>query len=266
VARLQDTFRLVSIDLPGQGLSDAWPRDDYSVAALDALVTEVSRALGIGRFSLAGHSMSGALAWRYALAHPERVERIVLVAAGGIVVEGAGPIAAFRVLASPVTGPLARQLMLRPFVRAILETAYANDALVTDAMVERYYDTINAEGHRRTLGPRLAYLLAYEPIAHLDGVAVPTLIVWGEEDRLRPVVYAHIFHERIRGSVLRIHPRVGHFPMEEAPDATAADVRGFMAAGARAGSERRLTPAGAAGSVRTAAETRAARRAPRGAW
>ena len=65
-------------------------------------------------------------------------------------------------------------------------------------------------------------------LEELDAVTVPTLILWGEQDALRPVVYARIFHERIRGSVLRVYPRVGHFPMEEAADATAADVRAFM--------------------------------------
>jgi pimeloyl-ACP methyl ester carboxylesterase len=257
VARLGDALRLVSIDLPGQGLSDAWPRDDYSVAALDSLVTEVTRAMGIGRFSVGGHSMSGGLAWRYALAHRERVEKIILVAAGGIVVDGAGPILAFRILASPLSGPLARQLMLRPLVRANLERAFANDALVTQAMVERYFETINGEGHRATLGKRLGYLLGYEPIDRLDGVSVPTLILWGEDDRLRPVVYARIFHERIRGSVLRVYPAVGHFPMEEAADATAGDVRRFMT-----GEPGAATGGAAAGPVRTRGETRAASRAP----
>ena len=54
------------------------------------------------------------------------------------------------------------------------------------------------------------------------------MIVWGEEDRLRPVHYASMLHHRIKGSVLRIHRGIGHFPMEEAAEATAADVRAFM--------------------------------------
>jgi pimeloyl-ACP methyl ester carboxylesterase len=59
-------------------------------------------------------------------------------------------------------------------------------------------------------------------------VRVPTLIVWGDKDRLRPVLYASMFHNRIKGSTLRIHRGVGHFPMEEAVEATVADVRAFM--------------------------------------
>jgi pimeloyl-ACP methyl ester carboxylesterase len=118
--------------------------------------------------------------------------------------------------------------MVRPLVRATLERSFGDDDLVTDAMVDRYFETINAEGHRGTVGQRLGYLLAYDPIERLEGVTVPTLILWGEEDALRPVVYADLFRQRIRGSVLHVYPRVGHFPMEEAADATAAAVRAFM--------------------------------------
>jgi pimeloyl-ACP methyl ester carboxylesterase len=115
-----------------------------------------------------------------------------------------------------------------PTVRATLERAFGNDALVTDGMVDRYFETINGEGHRRTLGQRLAYLLSYEPIEHLEGVIVPTLILWRDQYSLRPVLYARMFHDRIRGSVLRVYPGVGRSPMEEAADETAADVRAFM--------------------------------------
>jgi pimeloyl-ACP methyl ester carboxylesterase len=65
----------------------------------------------------------------------------------------------------------------------------------------------------------------------IDAVRAPTLIVWGDNDQLRPVLYASVFHERITGSVLRVHRGIGHFPMEEAPEATVGDVREFMRTG-----------------------------------
>jgi pimeloyl-ACP methyl ester carboxylesterase len=74
MAALRDEYHVVAVDLPGQGLSDSWPRNDYSIPALDSFITEVTNALGISRFTFAGHSMSGAMAWRYALAH-QRVRR-----------------------------------------------------------------------------------------------------------------------------------------------------------------------------------------------
>jgi pimeloyl-ACP methyl ester carboxylesterase len=166
------------------------------------------------------------MAWRYAIAHPERVEALILVSAGGFVVPGAGPILPFRILAAPVAGPVARQFMAPPMVRRLLRQAYGDPDKVTGELVARYFETINGAGHRATLG--LAYLMSYEPVERIESVGQPTLIVWGDKDRLRPALYASMFHERIRGSVLRVHKGIGHFPMEEAPAATAADVRTFL--------------------------------------
>jgi pimeloyl-ACP methyl ester carboxylesterase len=227
-SRLRDEFRVISVDLPGQGLSDSWPRDDYSIPALDGFITEITKTLGVSRFTFAGHSMSGAMAWRYAVTHPERVSALILVAAGGFVTRGAGPILPFRVLAAPIIGPVARRLITRPMVRMILRKSYGNPDQVTSELVERNYELINGEGHPASLGKRLRYLLSYEPVNRIDGIRVPTLLVWGEADRLRPMVYAAMFHEHIKGSILRVHPGIGHFPMEEAPEATAAQVKAFM--------------------------------------
>jgi pimeloyl-ACP methyl ester carboxylesterase len=228
IAALRDEYRVIAVDLPGQGLSDSWPRNDYSIAALDSFISEVTAALGISRFTFAGHSMSGAMAWRYALAHPDRVEALILVSAGGFVTEGAGPILPFRILASPIVGPLARRLMAQPIVRRLLRQSYGDPDKVSKELVARYFETINGAGHPASLGARLNYLLNYQPVSLVDGVRAPTLIVWGDKDQLRPVLYASMFHERIEGSVLRVHRGVGHFPMEEAPEATVADVREFM--------------------------------------
>ena len=228
IAALRNEYRVVAVDLPGQGLSDSWPRNDYSIDALDSFVSEVVGALGISRFTFAGHSMSGAMAWRYALAHPERVEALILVSAGGFVTQGAGPILPFRILASPILGPFARQFMTPHAVRSVLRRSYGNPDQVSDELVTRYFETINAAGHRASLAQRLSYLMSYEPVSRLDGVRAPTLIVWGDKDRLRPVLYASMLHERIKGSVLRVDRNVGHFPMEEACEATVADVREFM--------------------------------------
>src|SRR5262245_20049038 len=143
MAVLRDEYHVVAVDLPGQGLSDSWPRNDYSIPALDSFITEVTNALGISRFTFAGHSMSGAMAWRYALAHPERVEALILVSAGGFVTEGAGPIVQFHILASPILGPWARQFMTRNGVRRVLRQAYGNPDLVADALVTQAYEMIN---------------------------------------------------------------------------------------------------------------------------
>jgi pimeloyl-ACP methyl ester carboxylesterase len=85
-------------------------------------------------------------------------------------------------------------------------------------------------GRRATLGRHLAYLMSYEPVERIEKIGVPTLIVRGDGDRARPVLHAAMFHARIRGSVLRVHRGIGHFPREEATAATAADVPALLRA------------------------------------
>jgi hypothetical protein len=74
----------------------------------------------------------------------------------------------------------------------------------------------------------LDYLMSYEPVSRVEGVRVPTLIVWGDKDRLRPVLYASMFHDRVKGSTLRIHRRPWPQPPLPWESGQRRDVRAFM--------------------------------------
>jgi len=63
---------------------------------------------------------------------------------------------------------------------------------------------------------------------HLHGITVPTLILWGEDDRVVPVTAAREFHDAIAGSRLIVYPGTGHLPQEEVADQSASDVRAFL--------------------------------------
>ncbi|MGA0841311.1 MAG: alpha/beta fold hydrolase, partial [Pseudomonadales bacterium] len=84
VARLGDDWRVVTLDLPGHGLTGRVPDDDYSMVAFIETVGAVVDHLGIETFVLGGNSMGGGVTWQYALAHPERVRAMVLVDAVGL--------------------------------------------------------------------------------------------------------------------------------------------------------------------------------------
>jgi pimeloyl-ACP methyl ester carboxylesterase len=84
VARLGDEYRIVSVDLPGHGLTGRVPDDDDSMAAFVATVAAVADHVGIDRFALGGNSMGGGVTWQFALAHPERVSAMILVDAVGL--------------------------------------------------------------------------------------------------------------------------------------------------------------------------------------
>ncbi|HEY9217695.1 MAG TPA: alpha/beta fold hydrolase, partial [Phenylobacterium sp.] len=147
--RLKGDYRVVTLDLPGHGLTRAPADYQMSTAGNVAVVDELTRRLGVGRFVLAGNSMGGAVAWSYALAHPERLDGLVLVnAAGGpsTARSSNGPVA-FKLLGNPAGRMLLRNIDPRPLANGGLKKAYVDEALVTDALVDRYVELARAPGH-----------------------------------------------------------------------------------------------------------------------
>ena len=91
IDRLRGTRRIVAIDLPGHGLTGATTENDYSVEAMVAFVKSAVDALGLqDGVIIAGHSMGGHVAWRFARRHPSLVRKLVLLAPGGLATPG-GP-------------------------------------------------------------------------------------------------------------------------------------------------------------------------------
>jgi pimeloyl-ACP methyl ester carboxylesterase len=152
IALLRDRYRFVSIDLPGHGLTRA--PADYR-PSIERYVSDVAAFVGaerLERFSIAGSSMGGNLAWEYVLAHPQGVAALILVDAAGWPDPrpGAGPPAAIRaLLQQPVVGPMLRDLDGTQIMRDGLLQAFADPTLVDEPMVRRYTELARAPGAPR---------------------------------------------------------------------------------------------------------------------
>ena len=221
---------VVALDLPGFGASDQ-PRD-LSFASLPRSVLGVMDALGIPRATLVGNSLGGATSVDVAVHHPERVLSLVLVDSAGYNL-AAGDRPFFVRLAGSRAGPLLERLPLRRFlVRRALAQVFHDPALVTAERVEEYLAPIARPGALAALrslnasGDGVAALFA----ARVGDVAVPTLIVWGSDDRWIPLEQGRRFEAAIRGSRLLVIPECGHMPQEERPAELLAAVRRFLAA------------------------------------
>ena len=79
VRELGSKARLISVDLPGHGLTGAWPRHEYTVDAYVDFIEALVDALKLDRFALAGHSLGGGVAWTFAATRPDRVSQIILI-------------------------------------------------------------------------------------------------------------------------------------------------------------------------------------------
>ncbi|MGL4540881.1 MAG: alpha/beta fold hydrolase [Polymorphobacter sp.] len=229
VAQLSDSFRIISLDLPGHGLTGASPTADYSPAGFVRVVNEVAAAKGLTRFAIGGNSMGGGVAWRYAAAHPEQITGLILVdAAGAPSKTESDPPLAFRLARLPYVRDAAIKFLPRSLIEKSLQQSLSVDSVITPAMVDRYWELQLHPGNRDATVARFAAGYTRAVPADLKAITMPTLIMWGAEDRLIPVDAAAWFSKALPNSRVVIYDNVGHAPMEEAPERSAADVRSFL--------------------------------------
>jgi pimeloyl-ACP methyl ester carboxylesterase len=234
VQRLGKDYRIVSLDLPGFGLTRAPDGYRLTETAFDDTVEGVANHLKLGRFTLAGNSMGGGVAWQYALKHPDRLEGLVLVDAAGFPEpsQKGSPIA-FKILRNPVGRFLLKDLDTSQVTAQGLRSAFEpQPELATDAMVARYVELARAPGHKDII---LGLMGSFDPKdaatkEKLAAIAAPTLVLHGTEDRLIPVSAAGKFGDAIPGAQVIIYDKVGHVPMEQIPDRSAADLAAWLKA------------------------------------
>lgn len=245
VRQLQEAYRVVTLDLPGHGLSRV-PEDGVSIAAYVDTLDALAGKLGISQFSLAGSSMGGNVAWQYALAHPQKLDSLILVdAAGWPDADGENTPLVFRLLRIPVARTLMKDLDLSGLIEDGLRDSFADPQLVTEAMAERYAALSRAPGHRDALLSLAASGPSREKAspARLGEISVPTLVLWGEQDNLIPVAHAKRFEAAIPGAVAITYPDAGHIPQEEVAARSAQDLIAFLDRHAAAGAPQEPTPA-----------------------
>lgn len=238
---LKPTRRVIRFDLPGFGLTGPWSGDaqDYSIDAYVRFVGAMADRLGVQRFVLVGNSLGGQIAWTCAYAMPQRVERLVLVNAGGYplstplvdsggypIQPGAMPIA-FRLARTPWVRAAMRYFMPRIVVEEGLRRAYGDPSQVTPALVDRYRDMTLRAGNRAALARRFEYPLSGD-LAPIKTLKLKTLILWGGKDGLLPLESALRFERDIAGSELVVFDLLGHLPHEEGPEQTVAALMRFM--------------------------------------
>jgi len=231
VERLGGQYRIVSLDLPGHGLTGRHPSGDYDYPIFVDVVDKVMVKLGIDRAVIGGNSMGGGVTWMYALAHPEKVQAMILVdAAGAPRWEARKAPIGFRIARMPILRDVAKIITPRSMVESSLQTSVSVKSVVTDAAVDRYWELLRYPGNREATIKRFSYMHNNHPATkeRLARLQIPTLILWGEEDNLIPAKSAKWFAEVIPESRLIIYPKVGHLPMEEVADQSAADVAAWL--------------------------------------
>ena len=222
---LSKDLRVIRIDLPGSGLSLPDLKGDYSDKRTLQILLALMDKLSLARTSLVGHSIGGRIAWTFAGTYPERMNKLVLVSPDGFASPG---FEYGRNPEVPVMVKLMRVALPKPLLVMSLKPAYANPATMTDALATRYHDLMLAPGSRDALLARMAQTVLVDPVPILKKITAPTLLVWGEQDRMIPFANANDYLLAIAGAKLVSFKGVGHLPHEEAPRESIGDVRAFL--------------------------------------
>lgn len=230
VRLLSPRYRVITLDLPGHGLTRAPARWPAGPDAYADLVASAADRLGLKSFVLAGNSMGGGVAWDFALRHPERLRGLVLEDAAGWAPPKSqqGGALIFQILRNPIGRAFLRDIDTKPLIAQGLKSAFVDEKLVTPGLVDRYSDLARAPGHRAILiGLQTGQRREATP-AVLSAIKVPTLVMHGREDRLIPFADGEAFARAIPGATLVAYPGVGHVPMEQIPERSAADLDAWL--------------------------------------
>ena len=211
---LSEDCRVISVDLPGFGLTGEDPSgiytDQRSVEVLEAFLKE----LKIPKVVLVGNSMGGKFAWQFAARYPNQVAKLVLISPDGYASPG---IEYGKKPDVPAIADLYRYFFSKTFLAMNLKPAYADPNTLNDALVNRYYDLMLAPGVRGAILARMQQTVLQDPVPSLESIQVPTLLIWGEKDAFIPISNSNDYLKVMPNAKRVSLPNIGHLPQEEQP-------------------------------------------------
>jgi pimeloyl-ACP methyl ester carboxylesterase len=222
---LSEDYRVISVDLPGFGLTGEDPSgiytDQRSVEVLEAFLKE----LKIAKVVLVGNSMGGKFAWQFAARYPNQVSKLVLISPDGYASHG---IKYGKKSEVPKIAELYRYFFSKTFLAMNLEPAYANPNTLNDALVNRYYDLMLAPGVRGAILARMQQTVLQDPVPYLASIQIPTLLLWGEKDAFIPISNSNDYLKVMPNAKRVSLPNIGHLPQEEQPSIGLAALKEFL--------------------------------------
>ena len=220
---LSQHFRVLTLDLPGTGLSDK-PEIDYRPDQMLDFFVGFMDAVKIPQATLVGNSMGAGLAIGMALAHPPRVDKLVLI--DGLpqhVMEKLTSPSVRRALETSAPSWLVsfgNWLFGGLMIESVLREIVHDPALLTPAVIERSNRNRQRPGLIKPIMAVRENLPLWESgfATRIDEITHPTLVIWGEEDRVFPIAVGEELHWTIKGSRFTRIPKAGHIPQWERPD------------------------------------------------
>lgn len=232
---LSKKYRVIAPDLLGHGKS-AKPRGDYSLGAFAVWLRDLLDELGVHRATVIGQSLGGGIAMQFAYQHLQYCERLVLIGSGGL---GPDLSPLLRILSAPGAEFVLPIVAPQP----VLNLGNKLGTWLTSAGIQapRAGQMWQAYCSLSDSGARQAFLRTLRSVVDYRGQSVsalnklhytadlPTLLIWGDRDRIIPIAHAYAAQKAQAGSRLEVLEGIGHFPHAEAPMAVADILENFIA-------------------------------------
>jgi pimeloyl-ACP methyl ester carboxylesterase len=217
---LAERFRCLAIDELNWGSGDVFDQE-LSFAYLVDHVREFMDVMGIEKANVVGHSMGGWIATLMGYESPDRINKLVLVAAGGTATRPLQNMVEFKV-------PSEEQ------IRAGLDARMKATPELADRVLQTYLDKAHAPEQGEAFAKVMRHMTnpmtrtRYNTTRRLPYIHVPTLIVWGDGDKTNDVSMAHDLNKGIKDSKLVVYPGIGHGVPQENPDQFVKDLNAFL--------------------------------------
>jgi 4,5:9,10-diseco-3-hydroxy-5,9,17-trioxoandrosta-1(10),2-diene-4-oate hydrolase len=215
---LAEFLQVYALDLKGCGFSDKPSKSDYSPKGMATFVVRFMDALGIQEAALIGSSMGGMISLTTALLYPSRVTRLVLVASTGYSLRYK---TLWKLLRTPVLGEFLIRFAGKKQLRQSIQSCYYDRSKITQETLEGYYKPYLQNPNFKPqlqLFRQFKFNQPFSLESRYSQIRIPTLILWGREDRVVPVRHAYRFHQDIKTSQLIVLEKAGHALQEECAD------------------------------------------------
>jgi pimeloyl-ACP methyl ester carboxylesterase len=228
VGPLSEYFSVYALDMVGYGHSDK-PKTKYTLDYYVDFLEHFMDALQLNHCSLVGQCFGGATALGLAIKSPERIEKLIIAGSPFL-----GKTVSIEIISRlPFFLVKLFSRASRRTVRLGFKVSVYDSGFVTNQMVEEAYQLRSMPGatytraatYKNNPGVGGQRHFFHDELAH---VTVPTLIIWGRNDRYFPVAHAQAAHKLIKNSQLCIMEKCGHIPQLEKPDEFRRIVADFL--------------------------------------
>jgi pimeloyl-ACP methyl ester carboxylesterase len=224
---LKANKKIIRFDLPAFGLTGPNRLNQYNFNFYNQFLDQFLSKLNVTKCIVAGNSLGGSIAWNYAIASPDKVKQLILLDASGYPKKDEKGSLGFKLAGIPVLNQALKHISPISLIRKSLEDAFYNKSLVTEKMVQQYHDLLLRAGNRGAVLELFQHPMKPDA-TKIKTITQPTLIIWGKEDQLISYNNAALFKQDIQDSRVLVLDKVGHIPMEEAPNQVASAIIEFI--------------------------------------